>query len=101
MFKKKSKLYYMNLSIDKITVIESCIMGFVTYLCGSVLLNLFINKKSESRDEKKMSDRRVKMLLFMTGAALHIISKLSGIDQMIRDKNGIAGLLEISNIPSV
>jgi hypothetical protein len=61
---------------------ESIVAGILTFVIGTIIFNLSINKKNK-REKKPIS---INFAFFMTGFVLHIFLNLSGFDKWYCDK---------------
>jgi hypothetical protein len=70
----------MNISI----FIEATIVGMITFIIGSIVFNLTINKKNKIN--KSESPIGINLSFFATGFIIHMIIQLVGFNQYICDK---------------
>lgn len=62
-----------------ILLTESSIVGFITWVIGTIIFNLSINKNNNENKYKKPYG--IDLAFFMTGVILHIISDLCGLNK--------------------
>ena len=61
---------------------ESFVAGILTFIIGTIIFNLSINKNN--KDHKKPAN--MNLAFFMTGFVLHIFLNISGFDKWYCDK---------------
>jgi hypothetical protein len=74
--------------------IESSIIGFISWIIGSIIFNLSINKKNKDRKKPYGID----FAFFSTGLLLNIILELVGFNKWYCDKKIMCGLRNFSKL---
>ena len=73
---------------------ESSIVGFITFILGTIIFNLSINKKNIDKNKPY----GINFAFFMTGFILHLLLKFSGFNQWYCTKEQCRSYQIISKI---
>ena len=74
---------------------ESLIIGFITYVIGTIIFNLSINKLNKDKPNKPYG---VDSAFFMTGVILHLLLEFGGFNKWYCDKKTMCGYRNLSKI---
>jgi len=77
-----------------ILLTESAIIGFISFVIGSIIFNLSINKTN--KDKPKPSG--VNFAFFMTGVILHILLESGGFNKWYCNKQTISGYHNLAKV---
>ena len=75
---------------------ESIIIGFITWVIGTIIFNLSINKKNKNKNKNKPYG--IDLAFFTTGLILHLALEIGGFNKWFCDKKIITNLHNISNL---
>jgi hypothetical protein len=63
-------------------VIESLIAGVITFIIGTIIFNLTINKQNKNEEKPD----KINMAFFMTGVVMNLLLSISGFNKWYCDK---------------
>ena len=66
-------------------LIEATIIGFITFVIGTICFNLSINKNN-NKDKDKSKPKGISFAFFMTGVLLHIVLNFTGFNNWFCNK---------------
>jgi hypothetical protein len=67
---------------------ETIVVGFVTWIIGTIIFNLSLNK--DNKDRKK--PQGINQAFFLTGVILHLMLEKGGFNQWYCNKCTVSGL---------
>jgi hypothetical protein len=73
---------------------ESTIIGFITWVIGTIIFNLSINKTNKDKNKPYGID----FAFFTTGLILHLLLEIGGFNKWFCDKKIITGYHNISKL---
>jgi hypothetical protein len=77
-----------------ILLTESAIIGFITFVIGSIIFNLSVNKTNKDKNKPY----GINFAFFMTGVILHILLEIGGFNRWYCDKKTISGYKNLSSL---
>jgi hypothetical protein len=77
-----------------ILLTESVIIGIITFVIGTIVFNLSINKNNQNKPKPE----GIGLAFFITGAIIHFIFELGGINKWYCDKKTIYGYTMLSSL---
>ena len=75
---------------------ESLLVGFITWVIGTITFNLSLNKNN--KDKKELQPYGINMAFFMTGVILHILLEFGGVNSWICSKRCTTGYRMLSKL---
>lgn len=76
---------------------QSIIMGIITYIIGTIIFNLTINKNNDSKEEKDLP-KGISFAFFITGFVIHIILDIIGFNKWYCNKECNTVLCRIATL---
>lgn len=77
-----------------IILTESAIIGFITFVIGSIVFNLSVNKPNKDKNKPY----GINFAFFMTGVILHILLEFGGFNKWYCDKKTVSGYQLLSSL---
>lgn len=65
---------------------QAIIMGIITFIIGTIIFNLTINKDNKDNKDKQDLPKGISLAFFMTGFVIHIVLDITGFNKWYCDK---------------
>ena len=77
---------------------QAFIIGIITYIIGTIIFNLSINKNNNNLKDKQYLPKGIGFAFFMTGFIIHILLDIIGFNRWYCSKECNAALHQISKL---